>query len=137
MTERNMADMGAQKGQVSEDRTITREEWGQFCKNFTLQHEGWLVTVEEQDGNQRRVIAQDQPLQALSYQMDGDRLDVRVVIGRDSSENLAHVVKDAKSIHLQFDEQGAHERLRIRSPQGVTNVRFRSPALPDTVDGLP
>ncbi len=131
-------DTGAYQGLAAGEKTIAREEWAGFCEIFTQQHEGWLVTVEEQDGNhQKRVIAQDRPLQALSYEGDGDRIDVRVVVGTGSSEDLGHVVSDARSMHLQFDDRGAHEGLRISSPQGVTNVRFRTPALPDTVNGLP
>lgn len=138
MAERNVVNGETRAGQASGDEVIAREKWGQFFRDFTQQHRGWLVTVEEQgDGNRKRVVVEDQPLQALSYEMDGDRIDVRVVVGNNSGESLAHLVNDARSIHLLLDRQRAHEGLRIRSPQGVTNVRFRSPARPDTVNGLP
>jgi hypothetical protein len=53
---------------------------------------------------------------------------VRIVLGDEANETLAHNVTNVESLHLESDEEGADEGLRIVSAQGMTMLRFRSPA---------
>lgn len=113
------------------EKGIAREEWAQFCKNFTQQHEGWLVTIEQEDPKgQNQTVLRDEPLQELSYQEDHGGIDLRFVVGKQDINSIAHVVDKVESMRLQYGPGDADQALNIRSADGTTVVRFRSPLLP-------
>lgn len=113
------------------EKGIAREEWAQFCKNFTQQHEGWLVTVEQEGpGGQNQTVMRDEPLQELSYQEDNGGIDLRFVAGKQDINSIAHVVDKVESLRLQYGPGDADQALNIRAANGKTVVRFRRPILP-------
>lgn len=129
MSERDMDDMDARKSVTSENRPILRDEVGEFCETFTQQYRGWLVAVVDQgQDHQWHVVADEQPLQALSYQVGDGHFDIRIVLGSNGSESFAHTVSDVQTIDLRIDGNGTADELTIGSANGITAVRLRSPA---------
>ncbi len=125
----NQGDLNARMRGQSGSQRIIRDDIGDFCEGLTQQYRGWLVGVMNQgEDGQWRVVADEQPLQALSYQEDGKYFDIRVVLGSDYGENFAHVIHDVRSIDFREDGSGAPEDMRIGSASGTTSLRFRSPS---------
>ncbi len=128
MNERDMADTGARGDMARESRPILRDEVGEFCEDFTEQYRGWLVALVSQDQDQQwRVIADQQPLQALSYQAGDGHFDIRIVLGTNEGERFAHVVPDVQRVDLRIDGSGTADELTLGSAEGVTALRLRSP----------
>lgn len=126
MNDRNMGDMSGRGSNAGESKTYLCDELGAFFEDFTEAFEGRRVAVQERgrDG-QQRVIADEQPLQALSYQVDNDSFDVRIVLGSNAGESFAHVVPDVRRIDFESQDNGAASELRLESSNGLTDVRFR------------
>jgi hypothetical protein len=126
MNDRNMNDMGDRQGSAAGRKSYLCDDLGGFFEDFTEAFEGRQVAVEERtpDG-QRRVIADQQPLEALSYQVDNDSFDVRIVLGNNSGESFAHVVPDVRRIDYDAEDNGSAEALHIQSVSGLTDLRFR------------
>jgi hypothetical protein len=125
MNDRN-TDVGVGQGGAGGSRSYLCDELGAFFEDFTETFEGRRVAVMQQgQDTQWRVIADEQPLQALSYQVDDDSFDVRVVLGRDAGETFAHVVPDVRRIDFEPQGNGAAEQVRLQSSSGLTDLRFR------------
>jgi hypothetical protein len=118
---------------------IARHAWNQWLDEFTAIHEGWLVSIEivgPEIGAQPEI--DNLPLLGVSP----DRIDhdpaIVVAVGRSSTDYVTHVVRNATHLHIQRTDQGADAALQIESSDGVkTILRFRTAALPETVDGVP
>ena len=118
---------------------IPRTEWPAFLDIFSRQHEGWLTTVEVVTnglGVHRQV--RDKPLTGISEDRKrGDTSSIAISAGELPEDHVTHVIRRPSRIAMEQTDQGAHKGLRIESEDGETTlVRFRSPALPETVDGM-
>ena len=118
---------------------IPRTEWAPFLDAFSRQHEGWLTTVEVVTsglGVHREV--REKPLTGISEDRKrGDTSSIAISAGELPEDHVTHVIRRPSRIAMEQTDQGAHKGLRIESEDGETTlVRFRSPALPETVDGM-
>jgi Family of unknown function (DUF5335) len=116
---------------------IPRTDWVDFCKSFTLDHAGWLVTVDVASAGRHQTIAEEEPLKAVSAEFEEVEDDAKILIstGRQPLERTFQTVKHAIGVTLEESRPGAHEGLRITSKDGtVTTVSFRA-ANPETVLG--
>ncbi len=115
-------------------REIPRDAWNAFCSNFAGRHQSWLVTVEEagpHDG--RRCLAEDVPLASIVPDVRADTISIQV----GAEWPIPHRVERVSGLWLEQTESGADLGLRIESANGkAIRVRFRSPVLPETVDGI-
>lgn len=129
------SDQGAQPGKLHSNRTVLRDEVGEFCEDLTEHYQGWLVAVLNQgEDGQWHVVADQQPLQAVSYQAGDGRFDIRIVLGKDPGETFAHVVPGVQALDFTT-AGGAPDELSMRAADGLTAVRFRSPAKTGTGQG--
>jgi hypothetical protein len=103
------------------EKDIPRNEWEQFCENFTRQHDRATLTVER---GQETVVS-DQPLIALSFENSDGRPDFRIVVGDLTGENFAHVVADVTRVQMLTRGGGADEGLRFHNADGQTTLRLR------------
>ena len=119
------------------DREIPRDEWAAFFDSFSRQHEGWLSTVEVLGTDiGAQVEARDQPLFGIVADLKKQEA-ITILLGHKRGDHLAHTVDAPLHVRLKETEEGAHEALYIESKQGVTTLlRFRSPALTGSVDGV-
>jgi hypothetical protein len=117
---------------------ITPESWFQRLDEFTAMHEGWLVSVDVLDpeiGAQPEI--ENLPLLGVSP----DRIDhdptIVVSVARSATEHFTHVVRKVTHVYLERTDEGADAALQIESADGSkTILRFRTAALPETVDGI-
>jgi hypothetical protein len=104
-------------------REIQKDEWQDFLISFSRLHSNWLVDVE--CGNVQLHQAQLKHLTKT-----GSDIDLKV------GENLLTIQKPFR-ICLQQTDEGADEVLEIASPGQLCRIRFKSPTLPEVVDGVP
>lgn len=102
------------------EREIPREEWDQFCENFTREHEGADLTVDRRG----QTIVRGQPLIALSWENSDGRPDFRILTGERMGEHLAHVVTDVTRVQRLLRSSGEDAGLRLHNADGVTTVRL-------------
>ncbi len=118
---------------------IPREDWVSFFDGFSKQHEGWIVSLEVTDANgQRRVEARDLPLQGVAANLKhGGEDTISIILARRTDDLVTHNIAQTTRVGLNRNAEGADEGLELDSATGEKALlRFRSPALPETVDGI-
>jgi len=120
-------------------RDIPREDWVTFLDSFSRQHERWLVNVEVvTDGLGAHREIREKRLVGVSADLKRRGMDtISIIAGDKSDDHVNHIINRPTRLALEETEEGAHKGLRIESEDGQTTLlRFRSPALPETVDGV-
>lgn len=120
-------------------REISRSEWPEFFERFSRQHEGWLVTLEilgSQIGAQ--IEERELALEGIVAEWDEVKGDeIAIMIGAKPDDHITHNISRVTQVSLEQTDEGADVALAIKSADGVTALmRFRSPMLPDMVDGV-
>lgn len=135
----HMFPQDVQKGKQMKTREIPKEEWTQFFDRFSRQHEGWLITMEIF----RSDIGDQVQECELTFQGITDEWDevsgnsIFVMTGSSPDAHMTHNVEFPTHVSLQQTEDGAEAALFIKSADGTTQcLRFRSPMLPEWVDGV-
>ena len=116
---------------------IPRPEWTSALNAFSTVHEGWLVSVEVlAAGLGAQPEAVNLPLVAVT-RGPSDGAAVAITVGRAAGERLTHVIQAPQYVSIERTAAGADVALAIDSADGArTIVRFRTAALPETVDGI-
>jgi hypothetical protein len=120
-------------------REIPREEWMTVLDSFSRQHEGWLVDVEVvTDGLGAHREIREKSLIGVSADLKSHGIDtISIIAGDRSDDHVNHIINRPSRVALEETEEGAHKGLRIDAEDGqMTLVLFRSPTLPETVDGV-
>ncbi len=119
-------------------REIPRAEWQDFFDGFSQQHAGWLVTLRVLDRELgAQLVAENLPLQGISADLTKNENVIMINVGETLADHIAHAVTNPTHVRLALDPRGAHEALEFETAeQTVTLMRFRVPALPETVDGI-
>jgi hypothetical protein len=119
-------------------KEIPSDEWMSFLDSFSLQHQGWLVTVEviaPEIGAQEE--ASNLPLEGITSSESNEHKSISISVGNQPSNHLTHTVNAPIRLWLKQTAQGADEALEIESTDGVkTLLRFRSAMPAEMVDGL-
>lgn len=120
-------------------KEIPKEQWTQFFETFSRQHDGWLITLE--------IFGQDIGAQIeereLTFEGITDEWDevsgsiITVMTGHKPEEHITHAIALPTEVCLEQTDEGADVALAIKSADGMTALlRFRSPMLPEWVDGV-
>lgn len=120
-------------------REIPRQEWLDFVDRFSEQHEGWLSTLYTIDGDhQRLILARDLPLQAVAASLGhGDRETISISFANSRTTMIEHNQSNVEHVYLLQNPDGAHAGLLLEGfQQERTLLLFRSPMLPEPVDGV-
>ncbi|SRR6266511_4025024 len=119
-------------------RDIPREQWVTFLDSFSRQHEGWLVNVEVvTDGLGAHREVREKRLIGVSADLKNGSNAISIIAGDRSDDHVNHIINGPTRIALEETEEGAHKGLRIEAADGGTTLLlFRSPASPETVDGV-
>lgn len=120
-------------------KEIPKGEWRGFFDGFSRQHEGWLVTLEilgEEIGAQ--VEERELAFQGIVDEWDEIQgNEITIMVGAKPDDHITHSINNPVQVSLQQTDEGADEALAIKSSDGtVALLRFRSPMLPEMVDGL-
>jgi hypothetical protein len=118
---------------------ITRTDWPSFFDSFSRKHEGWLATLE--------ILGPDIGAQVeereLAFEGITDESDeahgntIMIMTGGRAEDHVTHTITRPVEVSLEKTDEGADAALAIKSEDGITALlRFRSPALPETVDAM-
>lgn len=125
------------KAPHSQDVEIPAPEWTEFLKSFTDQHQGWRVSVTVISGYERSVKVTGSPLQDVVLNRRGTHFTIRISVVGPQGPHVIHEVINPVRLTFKRDTQGAHQGLDITAAEGsITTVRFRTAALPETLDGV-
>jgi len=118
---------------------IPREQWNNFFESFSRQHAGWLATLEvfaSDAGAQQE--ASGVPFEGISLDSDkGNSGAVVITVGKTPANHVSYKIDHPVHIWLQQTEAGADTALEIEADDdSKTLLRFRSPMLPEFVDGV-
>ena len=116
---------------------IARSDWSEALEEFSAIHEGWLISVDILSldlGAQPEI--NDLPL--IGATLDApDGATLTVAAGRSADDHVRHPIQAPRRIWMERTDAGADAALGIESGDGITTiVRFRTAALPETLDGV-
>src|SRR5215217_1797843 len=122
-----------------ETREIPRGEWRSFFDVFSRQHEGWLATLEKFG---QAIGAQPEPgelpLQGVALTpVVGKSEAITINLGKTPKDHVEDTVIEPTHVWLVQTPEGANAALEIEAADETkTLLRFRSPVLPELVDGV-
>ena len=117
---------------------IPRGEWSNTLDEFSRMHEGWLVslaiTTAPSIGAQPEF--RQMPLVGITAEaIDGGT--IAIAVAEPKGDHVTHMIHSPTRVFVEETNAGAHAALEIDSADGMKAVlRFRTTALPETVDGV-
>lgn len=119
-------------------REIPRDDWVAFLESFSRLHDGWLITIDVLGAPDERLKARESALKAITADLRPQGEDSISILTRNTPhDEVSHIIEAPLHVRLMETETGVHEGLQIESKGGQTTiVRFRSPMLPELVDGI-
>ena len=118
---------------------IPREQWNNFFDSFSRQHEGWLASLELMSSDLgAQEEANELSFEGISLNSDKNESAAIVInLAKTPADHVTHMIDHPKHVWLQRTEEGADASLEIESEDDAkTLLRFRSPMLPEFVDGI-
>ena len=117
---------------------IPRDGWSQALDQFSTAHEGWLISVDLLDptiGAQPEV--RDLPLVGVVAELHDGGGTISICAARSGFDQITHTIHAPTAVWIERTDKGADAALEIESAEGTTTiVRLKTPALPETVDGV-
>ena len=116
---------------------IPRSEWTATLKQFSAVHDGWLVSLDVLGpafGAQHQI--QNLPLLGVTADADSHGSAIVISAARRDGEQITHIVHAPTHVRIARTDEGADAALEIGSADGDAIVRLKTPALPETVDGI-
>ena len=117
---------------------IPHEGWSKSLNEFSLMHEGWLISVDvlaSAIGAQPEI--HELPLVGVVAEAPEKGGTITISAASSSVDQITHTIHSPTRVWLERTEEGADAALAIESAPGTTTIlRFRTPALPETVDGV-
>jgi hypothetical protein len=119
-------------------REVTRDEWSSFFDVFSKQHEGWIASLEvrgDEAGAQAEAV--ELPFEGISVNDKDEPQALVISLGGPAEGHVSHTVQRPRHVWLRQTEEGANDSLEIvEEGNQKTLLRFRSPMLPEFVDGI-
>jgi hypothetical protein len=118
-------------------RTVPNHQWESFLAEFGRAHRAWLTTVETLTQDRvPRVDAMSRPLDAVVTSQDQGQLMIEIRF-QDAEKPGMIRVPHPRALRVEVTPEGGERGIEIDDADGVcTRVRFRTGALPETLDGL-
>jgi hypothetical protein len=119
-------------------KEVRRSDWREFFDRFSKQHEGWLATLEILvDGDDAQAEAVALPFEGISLNAKDKPESLVINFGRSAVDHVSHTIERPDHIWLTQTAEGADDSLEIEhQDEQKTFLRFRSPMLPEFVDGI-
>jgi hypothetical protein len=118
---------------------IQPARWSRALAEFSALHEGWLISVDilaSAIGAQPEL--HDLPLTGVvaERQKTGDTITISA--GRSNESQITHTIHWPTRVWIERTQEGADAAMQIESAEGTTTIlRLKTPARPETVDGMP
>jgi hypothetical protein len=117
---------------------IPRRDWSGRLDEFSRMHEGWLVSLDivmaQSIGAQREF--RQLPLVGITAEPSGGGT-ISIAVAEPTGDQVTHMIHSPTHVFVDKTETGANAALEIESADGTKAVlRFRTTALPETVDGV-
>jgi hypothetical protein len=119
---------------TTEISNADRSEW---LDAFSMRHDGWLVSLDVfSSALGAQPLFRNEPLIGVTSDPGGSgRL---VITAGHGVDHVMHVINAPSHLWLERTADGADAALAIEAADGTkTILRFRTAALPETVDGIP
>jgi hypothetical protein len=118
---------------------IPRADWRVKLDQFSSAHAGWRVSLDvltRELGAQPEIL--DLPLRGVSAEVGGRKADITIAAGSRGVDQITHTIHSTTRVQLEQNDEGADIALQIESSDHAKAIlRFTSPALTETVDGMP
>ena len=117
---------------------VPRQDWRRALDEFSAVHEGWLVSLDVLAPN---LGAQPQirelPLRGITAESGVRGAAITISAARSDGEHFTHVIQSPTHLRIERTNEGADVALQIESAEGTAAIlRFKTVALPETVDGV-
>lgn len=121
-----------------EPSEIPRDDWRSFFEVFSRQHQGWLATLEVVGPDIAQPATGEFPLNSVSLtSVIGEAEGITIDLGKMPDDHVKHTIIEPTHVWLMRTSEGANAALEIVSADDTrTLLRFRSPVLPELVDGV-
>jgi hypothetical protein len=118
---------------------IQPARWSKALAEFSAMHEGWLISVDILSpaiGAQPEV--RDLPLVGVVAEPEHGGSLITIAAAKFDGEQITHAIHSPTHVRLERTDRGADAAMQIESAEGITTIlRLKTPALPETVDGVP
>jgi hypothetical protein len=118
---------------------IQPARWPQVLAEFSAVHEGWLVSVDilaPTLGAQPEV--HDLPLVGVVAEPRTNGGTITIAAARPETGQITHTIHSPTRVRIERTNEGADVAMQIESAEGTTTIlRLKTPARPETVDGVP
>ena len=117
---------------------IPRSDWSGRFDEFSRRHDGWLVSLDivmaPSDGPQREF--RQLPFVGIVAERAGGGT-ISIAVAEPTGEQVTHMIHSPTHVFLKKTRTGADAALEIESADGLKAIlRFRTAAMPETVDGV-
>ena len=119
-------------------QVIPRTQWHSLFDAFSRQHEGWLASLEVFEKTLGAQPEAELPLEGISLDAhDGHSEAIVITLGDTPDAHVTHTIHQPTHLWLQRTLEGADASIEIQAEDdSSTLLRFRSPTLPEFVDGI-
>ena len=118
---------------------IPRADWSDKLNEFSAVHDGWRVSLDvltPELGAQPEIA--DLPLRGVAAEIGERDSVITIAAGWRDSEQITHTIHTPTRVQLEQNDSGADVALAIESADHAKAIlRITSPAVPETVDGVP
>jgi len=117
---------------------IVQSEWERTLEAFSAAHEGWLVSLEVLSPSfGAQPVLTDLPLVGVTLEdHQGDA--IAIAAERATGEHATHFVDAPTHVWVERTDEGTDVALAIESSDGSRALlALKTPARPETVDGIP
>jgi hypothetical protein len=117
---------------------VPQQEWRRTLDEFSTVHDGWLVSLDILApglGAQHQI--HDLPLRGITAENDSRGGAIVISAARGDGEQITHIIHAPSSVRIERTNEGGDVALEIGSDEGAAILRFKTVAIPLTVDGMP
>jgi Family of unknown function (DUF5335) len=118
---------------------IPRADWPAKLDEFSTIHDGWRVSLDvlaPDLGAQPEI--ENVPLRGVTAELGDREAVITIAAGWKGVEHITHMIHAPTRVQLEQTDSGADVALAIESADHSKAIlRITSPAMPETVDGIP
>jgi hypothetical protein len=112
---------------------VPRNEWGEFLRNFTAQHQGWRARIQTYDlQTNETVMSGESPLQVIELDLEDEKAPRINVVVEKGNKVIKYILYMPSQVIFSFG--GGDEALHIESVNTSTTIHVRAAAVEKSAD---